>query len=144
MGMFGKQDTLYKVADTNLKDDSGKSIEICQHVTSYYFFAGLYARDDGLVVSSDRDRGYSEMPTGEELKQLQEAGLFPNPLPPHGLNFVDKLLGFSLWWLILAVIFYAVISTQIDAIKEKRNPKPVEPEEAVEKVESEAAEEPPA
>jgi hypothetical protein len=117
MGMFGVQDQLYKVSDTKMTDEAGKPIYICQHVKSYFVFLGVYARDEGLVMSTDWDRGYFPMPDSTELKSLQQEGLIPNPLPQHGMNFFDKLFGFSLWWAILGCLAYSALISKSHARK---------------------------
>lgn len=124
---FGKQDSVYKLVETHLQDEQGRPLWIADHVTSYYVFAGVYARDDGLVLTANTDEGYFPFPTAEEVKQYQSAGLFPAELPKHGLGFFDIFLGFSLWWLLLVVVVWTVISTKIEAKKEAQ--KPMEPEE---------------
>lgn len=124
---FGKQDNVYKLVETHLKDEQGRPLWVADHVTSYYVFAGVYARDDGLVLTANTDEGYFPFPTADAVKQYQSEGLFPAELPKHGLGFFDIFLGFSLWWLLLVVVAWTVISKKIEARKEAQ--KPVEAKE---------------
>jgi hypothetical protein len=44
--------------------------------------------------------------TDEQAKILSEAGILPNPLPPHEMDMVDLIFGYSLWIVIAGVVLF--------------------------------------
>ena len=38
------------------------------------------------------------MPTGDELRRFQKAGLLPDPLPPYRLTIGNYIMGYFLWF----------------------------------------------
>jgi hypothetical protein len=94
--MFGQQDSLTKLADTQLLDQNGSKLSLCTKSTSYFFILGVYASGD-VVLCDETLKGYYPLPEGSELSAYQKAGKLPDPLPAADMSAFDYVLGYSLW-----------------------------------------------
>lgn len=74
---------------------------LATYKVSYWLLAGVWVSSE-TVIAISRD-SYSPIPKGQDLKELQESGILPDPIPDYGLNALDYILGYSLW-LVAAVI----------------------------------------
>src|SRR5215468_4630182 len=100
---FGKQETITCITDVTLKGGDDEPLCLAHKTTIQFFGGGVYLKDDGYVLGIRGKRDvYYHMPTAEELKEFQEAGTLPTPLPPYKIGAAEYLLGYSLW-LALAV-----------------------------------------
>jgi hypothetical protein len=100
---FGTDESIHCIVDVGLKAPNGDSLCLAYKTSIRFFGAGVYLRDEGYVLAAERGlHHYYSMPDEAELKQFQEAGLLPNPLPTYSVSLVDYAFGYSLW-IVLAV-----------------------------------------
>src|SRR5688500_13300343 len=98
--MFGTQEKLICLEDVTLPGPSGESLCLAHKLSSKFFLAGVYVRDDGYVLAVKGQDRYYNMPTDAELTALQQQGALPARLPPHSIPAVELLFGYSLWIII--------------------------------------------
>jgi hypothetical protein len=100
---FGKQETVSCIADVTLKGADDEALCIAHKTTIQFFGGGLYLTDDGYVLGiKGKSNAYYKMPAARELKEFQEAGTLPTPLPPYRIAAIEYLLGYSLWMALAA------------------------------------------
>lgn len=115
-GMFGEQDnfkTLAKlsipadvIAANDLPKEWAGNVELTEHSTTLFILAGVYVSDKGYAIKPTTGDSYWDL-TEEQAKLLSEAGILPNPLPPHEMDMLDLIFGYSLWIVIAVVaLFY--------------------------------------
>jgi uncharacterized tellurite resistance protein B-like protein len=99
---FGTREKLHVIAPTQLTME-GKPLSICYKAETYFFIAGVYTTDEYVMCEGGASKRYWPMPAGQQLADLQNAGLLPSPLPPYSRDAIDYAFGYSLW-IILALI----------------------------------------
>jgi hypothetical protein len=108
--MFGTQEDIHPIQDIPYQVNQNEPLFLGYKTSTLYVFAGVYVKDDGYVLGVKSDSThYYDLPTGDELKQLQADGLLPNPLPPYSIGIVDYLLGYSLWIALAIIVAVYVI-----------------------------------
>lgn len=113
--MFGEQDnfkTLAKlsipadvIAANDLPKEWAGNVELTEHSTTLFILAGVYVSDKGYAIKPLTGDSYWDV-TDEQAKILSEAGILPNPLPPHEMDMVDLIFGYSLWIVIAGVVLF--------------------------------------
>jgi hypothetical protein len=69
------------------------------------FIGGYSFEDAGFVLGVKGDsKKFYNMPTGEELARLQRSGFLLSPLPDYQPGFLDYLVGYSLWLVVLLIV----------------------------------------
>ncbi len=102
---FGSKETVRVLAPTGIPAADGSNFNLGRKLTFRAFLLPYVIEDGGYVLVQASDpKKYSPLPTGHKLATLQANGYLPNPLPPLKLKFADYLVGYALWWLLLAVI----------------------------------------
>jgi hypothetical protein len=90
--MFGTDERVREIQPT--KDPQYK---LCYKSSTYFFLAGCYVTDDGYVLQKvGESKAYIVLDAGR-IRQLQQEGVLPTPLPPYSLSFSDYLVGYSNW-----------------------------------------------
>ncbi|MCY2963568.1 MAG: hypothetical protein NT069_07955 [Planctomycetota bacterium] len=101
---FGTDETIRTIQPTNSKE-----FNLCHKVSTYFFVAGCYVKDDGYVLRKPDDKK-SYIPLNEiQIQQLQREGELPDPLPKYSLSFFDYLFGYSNWIILAGVIGYSIV-----------------------------------
>lgn len=86
------------VADTSLRTRDGKEFYLGHRVElSKKFGLSFGIEDKGLVLAVKGERAYMLLPNGEQLRDLQQESLLPDPLPSVKLTKMGKLKGNSGW-----------------------------------------------
>jgi hypothetical protein len=101
---FGSKDTVRFVANTGIKLENGNSMYLGRRITVSSFVLPYNIQDNGYVLAVTGEPGnYSPLPTGPKLQTLQANGFLPQPLPSFHLRIGDYLVGYALWWVLLAI-----------------------------------------
>lgn len=116
--LFGSQESIYKIQDTNIKNDKGQALDLAHKVSSLYIFAGVFVHDDGYVLQIRDDSSHYYDLTAAKISSYQAEGLLPKPLPSYSVPFWDYLLGYSLW-IILAVLLVTKIWSSIRKLQNR-------------------------
>jgi len=110
--IFGKNETIHKIQDINLKGPDGEQLFLGYKSTSHFFLAGIYLSDDGYVLGVEgKSNLYYPMPEGEKLVELQNTGMLPENLPDYQISIWEYLLGYSLWPILLVALLHTVIKS---------------------------------
>jgi hypothetical protein len=107
---FGTDDTIKEIQDL-----PGTNYELCYHYHIYYFIAGIYLANDGYVLTEKPDPTKQKLLTDsaanrylplskEKTKELQQAGLLPNPLPKYSIPTSAYVEGYLFWPIMLITI----------------------------------------
>jgi hypothetical protein len=108
---FGKEESIYKIQETDLHDADGKPLDLAYKITTSYFFAGLFVHDDGYVLQSRENRkSYYSLPAAR-IAEFQASGFLPKPLPRYSISFFDYLIGYSFWLVVVIAIWVTVWSS---------------------------------
>lgn len=117
---FGKDESIDKIQQTEIKDPDGKPLDLAHKLTTTYFVAGVSVHDDGYVLQSrDKPKRYYSL-SQEEIARFQANGLLPNPLPKYSLSVFEYFAGYSLWIVAVVVICWTIVSSL-----RKKQPQPV-------------------
>ena len=101
---FGHKEELHRIVDVGLKGKGGEKLFLAYKTDTYFFVAGVSVIDQGYFLGiDDKPDSYYPMPTGNSLAEYQAKGLLPNPLPQYSLSIGDRLVGYSLWIMLLWV-----------------------------------------
>jgi hypothetical protein len=99
---FGAKETLTVVGSTQLRDESGKALELVVKVTEKCVGLPYHSKSEGLFLkAAGQWSTYQRLPPPDELARLQRAAMLPTPLPPDGLPLFEYLVGHSLWILLI-------------------------------------------
>ena len=111
---FGKNETLHRLADVSLTGPNGEPLALGFKTSALFLGLGIYCKDDGYVLTTanDPDR-YFVMPDGEKVRQMQTAGLLPQPLPGYQVPASEYAIGYSLWWVALLGAGYLLVKERL-------------------------------
>ena len=114
---FGTQDTI-----TDLQPIEGTTYVLAHKHHAYYFFGGLYLKDDGYVLKEKvakpsyatalQPTKYVPL-TAEKIKELQQEGTLPDPLPAYKIPFGAYVSGYSLWGFFLLCVAYLAVQMAV-------------------------------
>jgi hypothetical protein len=96
---FGTGERIREIQPT--KDPQYK---LCYKVSIFFFIAGCYVKDDGYVLQMAGEPSRYIALTPEMIRQLQQDGTLPTPLPPYSLWWLDYLAGYSTWIILGPII----------------------------------------
>jgi hypothetical protein len=114
---FGEDESIVFIQDVTLKGAKDEALFLAYKTTTQNLFGGLYVQDNGYVLGVKGDsKRYYQLPTGDELKDFQQRGLLPSPLPTYSLSFWDYLFGYSLWVMLVVVGVWSLF----DIIRRRR------------------------
>jgi hypothetical protein len=123
---FGQQDEIHEIVNVEVTDQNNRKLYLGHRVTMYFFFAGVYVKDQGYVLGVRNDsKTYYDMPGVTEVERLQKAGLLPNPLPPYRVPLIDWLLGLSLWICIAGMLLWHLLKHAIVTFRTRSQHQPV-------------------
>lgn len=105
---FGSDETLTRYADTGIRV-GGDLLSLCYKATTQWFIAGVYTTDEAVLCDAAGKR-YWPLPAGDQLKQLQQRGLLPDPLPRYERPIIEYAFGYSLWVVIGVLVLGGVAS----------------------------------
>lgn len=104
-GIFGKNERIVKLSEVEVKGGNGEDLFLAYKTTSLFFFMGVYITDDGYVLGVKGSVG-SYYPLSEaKIQELQDKGYLPVPMPKYQLPLSEWLWGFSLWILLVILLF---------------------------------------
>jgi hypothetical protein len=107
---FGTQDDIHFLQNVKLTGPNGEALLLGYMTQSRHIIAPVYMEDRGYALGLRFDQTrYFRMPTGDELRQYQKAGLLPDPLPPYRLTVGNYIMGYFLWFAlgVMALIYGA-------------------------------------
>jgi hypothetical protein len=108
-GLFGKQETIKKLQDVSIKGSKGEDLYLGYKTSALFVFFGVYFKDDGYVLGIKKGYG-SYYPLDEkQIKEFQEQGHLPKPLPKYSISFFDYLMGYSLWIVLPFIIGFQIL-----------------------------------
>jgi hypothetical protein len=118
--------TIHRIQDIEIKGAKQEALFLGYMTTTSKLFAvlGVAVSDHGYVFGMRSDPEHFYPTTQAELKSFQERGLLPNPLPAYSLSFVDYLLGYSLWILLVPMLGFAGWSNVKRRRAARRHPNP--------------------
>jgi len=105
---FGKHDNLHKIQEItgNSLKINNEPVYLGYRTTAHFFLAGVYLKDQGYIISSNRDPKKYYQLNDEKIKKLQAGGFLPTPLPKYKIPIFDYIFGYSLWICIFCVGMY--------------------------------------
>ena len=95
--LFGTQDDLNCIVDIPLKGPNSEALCLGFRVSMHFFVGGIYTKDEGYILKIKSEKAYFPAPTGDELKEYQDNGMIPSPLPSYSVPLWDYAFGYSLW-----------------------------------------------
>lgn len=100
---FGREDKIRQLQPTRDPD-----IWLCHRVRTYHFLAGVYMADEGYVLQKTIRGSRLALPgyhplDDEKIRELQQEGVLPTPLPAYSLSFWDYFWGYLLWIVLAGV-----------------------------------------
>lgn len=109
--MFGHDERLTCIADAAIKGPKDEELCVAYKTSMYAVVAPAYFRDDGYVLAVKKTmKSYFPMPQGDELAELQTAGLVPKPLPAYQIPIIDYAFGYLLWIVIGGMIVFSILA----------------------------------
>ncbi len=108
---FGKSEQIERLAPVALPGPAGESLYLGHKVTTQWFLAGIYLKDDGYVLGVEGQSKTYYALKADKMALAQKAGLLPNPLPAYSIHPLQYLFGYSLWLLIVVVIAWTMVET---------------------------------
>ena len=108
---FGNDQQLHSYAKTKMTDGTGTIVDLCYLTETYNVFAPVYTTDKMVLCDTKTER-FWEVPTGNKLAELQEAGYLPKPLPDYERPLIDLLFGYLLW-IVLGVIALFTVGSKM-------------------------------
>ena len=110
--MFGKQESINEIQDIPLQGPEGEDLILGYRTSSYFVGAGVYLKDDGYVLGVKGEDAYFPLEQ-EYISELQAAGDLPEPLPAYSIALLDYAFGYSLWIIIVGIVFYEFIKRRL-------------------------------
>ena len=104
--VFGHQENIHKIMDIKLTGENGKKLFLGYKTHSYFLGAAIYIKDQGYVLGVKDSDFYYPMPKGNDLKKYQKYGMLPKELPQYSIPFIDYIIGYSLWIVLLILAIY--------------------------------------
>ncbi len=94
---FGLSESLNHIQDLDrLKGPSGEALYLGYKTSTQNFLLPYWMTDDGYIVGvKGQDRFYRIEP--DRLKELQDRGQLPSPLPPYEISGLDWFFGHLAW-----------------------------------------------
>jgi hypothetical protein len=115
--MFGTEETIHIIQPT--KDPR---YNLCYKTSIYFFIAGCYLADDGYVLGkAGKPKSYIPL-TEAHIRELQQEGSLPTPMPKYSISFFDYLFGYSNWILVV----FVVVPTTVKLARIKDHSEPEE------------------
>ena len=120
-GYFGTQDRIKCILPIKDEKPAGEKPAIwtaqnvnspknslCHKYSMFFVVAGVYLQDDGYVLA-EGDDAYRYVPLDSaKIKEFQEKGLLPDPLPGYTIPLSQYLIGYSLWILLFSLIIGSI------------------------------------
>jgi hypothetical protein len=105
---FGRDESLILVEDVRAQGPDGEDLQISRLVVRQNFLLPFNVSDGGLVLSiKGEQESYIPWPDASSVRELQQAGLLPTPLPDSALSTLDKVLGYALWESLLVLLAWS-------------------------------------
>jgi hypothetical protein len=112
--MFGADEKIGKIQEI-----PGTDYNLCHKYTLHFFLAGIYLSDDGYVLQKKTDsRAYHPL-TAQEIKELQQTGELPSPLPAYSISTIEYLFGYSLWIVLVFVVGVPMLRSSFRRLMEQ-------------------------
>jgi len=107
---FGDHSTLHKIQDVEFTGPKGEKLYLAYKTTTKFFMLGVNLTEQGyvLAVKDSDEQGYYPL-KDSQIKEFQNEGSLPNPLPNYKLTIFDYALGYSLWIVIFLLIIFPYI-----------------------------------
>jgi hypothetical protein len=118
-GKFGTDEELRFIQETKVMQGP-VALWLARKIRTENFMLPYMMVDEGYVLA-DHSKQYYPLDEAK-IKELQDQGLLPNPLPLFKLELLDYILGYSLWLTIAVIGLWMGIS----AWWKKRKPADVE------------------
>ncbi len=115
--LFGTQDHLVKLQDTDLKGPAGEALYLGHKYAQHSFIAPYMLSDDGYILGVVGQNRYFTL-DAKLVDQLQATGKLPKPLPPYEISLFDYIFGYLLW-IIIAGIAVSIYVAQRSSARAK-------------------------
>jgi len=102
--VFGVDENIHTIQDIE-----GTEMCLAHKTTLHFFFLGIYVSDDGYVLAPKGTYNEYIPLTDNEIREMQNEGSLPNPLPKYSIPVFEYIFGYSLWILIGGMIALAGI-----------------------------------
>ncbi|MES2041147.1 MAG: DUF6585 family protein [Pseudomonadota bacterium] len=97
------------VANTTVRGNDGEVLYLGRHLRSDVFFLPYNIADEGYVLGvKGSPTDYYPLPP-ERIRELQQTGMLPTPLPAYRIKLIDQIIGNALWIPLLAVLLYMLL-----------------------------------
>ncbi len=97
MAKFGTQEEVTCIQDVSLKGPNDESLCLGYKVSTKFFIAGVYVKDDEYVLGIKGESSYLPIPEGADLADFRAEGLLPAVFPAYRIPTLDYVVGYSLW-----------------------------------------------
>lgn len=115
---FGDKETINAIQDVSITGPNNTPLVLAYKTTTKFFLLGLWIEDGGYVFGVKGKMGeYFKFPDDARVKEFQQAGLLPNPLPKYEIPLIEYLLGYSLWIGLLCIGLWIGISNLLQRRK---------------------------
>lgn len=106
---FGDQDYFEDIASVAPIKDGRDTYKFGYRVSIKWFLAGIYAKDEGYVLSNANT--YIPL-NAEMIAELQAMGELPKEIPTYSLPVDYYLKGYSLWIIIAGFVIFGLIKSR--------------------------------
>jgi len=100
---FGIDENIHEIQE--IEDTDGTKLILCHKTTLYFFIAGVWHTDDGYVIQNPSEPDEYVPLNDSDIRELQEDGVLPDPMPQYSIPILEYVFGYSLWILIGGVFF---------------------------------------
>ncbi|HEY0882002.1 MAG TPA: hypothetical protein VGD87_10755, partial [Archangium sp.] len=108
--MFGWDDKITCIEPVGTTGPDGEELCLAFKTSKLFVGAGVYLRDDGYVLGVTGDKhSYFPWPEEKVVKEWQEEGVLPTPLPGYSIPAIEYAFGYSLWIIIAVMAAWAVL-----------------------------------
>jgi len=116
---FGTEESIRFVAETTLPGPNQSRFYLGHLVQTYIFLLPYRFESKGYVLGIHGDSSkYMPLPSGADLKELQDKGFLPNPLPPIQFAWYDYAFGYSLWIVLVVLVGFPLVKRKLRGKKE--------------------------
>src|SRR5215208_713315 len=113
--VFGKAEKIEKIQDLE-----GTDYQLSHKYTLHFFLAGIFVSDDGYVLQKKMATTAYYPLSEQKIRELQQNGMLPSPLPKYSIPVWAYLVGYSLWIILAFAIAIPVLQPKVRRLMGKR------------------------
>jgi len=112
--MFGARERVRSIADVTLRGPDQSRLYLGYLVQTRAFLLPYNFESKGYVLGiRGESRKYIPLPSGVQLKEFQDKGLLPNPLPPIKFTWFDYVYGYALWIALAVLVGFSLVKRKL-------------------------------